>query len=75
MYSNCCCSCLFEGDIIKIAQPSHNYILNFQESMTILNASTKKSGSLLNVPLKFIKYYERNNFFYVGLAYILLWLT
>ncbi len=33
-------------EIIKIGQPSHkmysNNILNFQESMTILNASTKK---------------------------------
>ena len=27
-----------------------NNILNFQESMTILNACTKKSGNLLNAP-------------------------
>ena len=45
MYSNCCCSCSFEPEIIKIGQSSHkmysNKILNFQESTTILNACTK----------------------------------
>ena len=52
VYSNCCCSCSFEPEIIKIGQSSHkmysNKILNFQESTTILNARTKKSGNLLN---------------------------
>ena len=53
MYSNCCCSCSFDPEIIKVGQSSHkmykNNILNFQESMTILNACTKKkSGNLLN---------------------------
>ena len=47
MYSNSCCSCLFELVIIKIDQSSHkmysNKMLNFQESTTILNACTKKS--------------------------------
>ena len=46
VYSNCCCSCSFEGEIIKIGQASHimysNSIVNFQESMTILNVYTKK---------------------------------
>ena len=46
VYSNCCCSCPFEPEIINIGQSSHkmysNNILNFQESMTILNACTKK---------------------------------
>ena len=45
MYSNCCCSCWFEPEIIKIGQSSHkmysNNILNFQESTTTLNACTK----------------------------------
>ena len=45
VYSNCCCSCLFEAEILKIGQSSHkmhnNNILNFQEFMTILNACTK----------------------------------
>ena len=54
VYSNCCCSCSFEAEIIKIGQSSHkmysNQILNFQESTTILNACTKKSGNLLNAP-------------------------
>ena len=47
VYSNCCCSCSFEAEIIKIGQSSHkmysNNIVNFQESTTILNAHTKKS--------------------------------
>ena len=47
VYSNCCYSCLFEHEIIKIGQSSHkmysNNILNFQESTTILNACTKRS--------------------------------
>ena len=51
VYSNCCCNCSFEAEIIKIGQSSHkmysNNILNFQESMTILNACTTKSGNLL----------------------------
>ena len=38
----------------KIGQSSHkkysNNILNFQESTTILNACTKKSGNLLKEP-------------------------
>ena len=54
MYSNCCCSCSFEPEIIKIGQSSHNMygnnILNFQESTTILNACTKTPGNLLNAP-------------------------
>ena len=52
MYSNCCCSCSLEPEIIKIGQSSHkmynNNILNFQRSTTILNACTKKSGNLFN---------------------------
>ena len=59
VYSNCCCSCSFEPEIIKIGQSSHkiysNNILTFQESTTILNACTKKSGNLLNAPR--IKYW------------------
>ena len=43
---NCCCSCLFEREIIKIGLSSHkmysNNTVNFQESTTILNACTKK---------------------------------
>ena len=55
VYSNCCCSCWFEREIITIGQSSHkmysNNILTFQESTAILNACTKKSGNLLNTPL------------------------
>ena len=60
VYSNCCCSCWFEAEIIKIGQSSHkmysNNILNFQESSTILNAYTKMSGNLLNAPHISLKY-------------------
>ena len=53
VYSNCCCRCSFEAEIIKISQ-SHkmysNNIVNFQESTTILNACTNKCGNLLNAP-------------------------
>ena len=49
VYSNCYCSCSFEPEIIKIGLSSHkmysNNIVNFQESTTILNAYTKKSGN------------------------------
>ena len=54
VYSNSCCSCSFEGEIIKIGQSSHkmysNNIVNFQVSTTILNSCTKMSGNLLNAP-------------------------
>ena len=47
VYSSCYCSCSFEPEILKIGQSSHkmysNNIVNFQESMPILNACTKKS--------------------------------
>ena len=50
MYSNCCCSCSFEPEIIKISQSSHKMyssnILHFQESKTILNSCTKKVWKL-----------------------------
>ena len=45
VYSNCCCSCWFEPEIIKVGQSSHKMystnILTFQESTTILYACTK----------------------------------
>ena len=54
VYSNCCSSCSFEPEILKIGLSSHkmysNSILNFQLSTAILNACTKKSGNLLNSP-------------------------
>ena len=54
VYSNSCCSCSFEPEIIKIGQSSHkmnsNDILNFQESTSILNARTKKVWKLIVSP-------------------------
>ena len=62
VYSNSCCSCSFEAEIIKIGQSSHkmysNNIVNFQESTTILNACTKKSGNLLNAPHTYQNYWN-----------------
>ena len=58
VYSNCCWSCSFEREILKIGHSYHkmysNNILNCQESITILNASTKKSGNLLKAPRIYI---------------------
>ena len=55
-YSNSCCSCSFEPEIITIGQSSHkmysNNIVNSQESTTFLNDCTKKSGNLLKAPRK-----------------------
>ena len=55
VYSNSCCSCSFEAEIIKLGQSSHkmdsNNIVYLQESMPILNACTKKSGNLLKASL------------------------
>ena len=54
VYSNFFCSCSFEPEIIKIGPSSHkmysNNIVNSQESTTILNGCTKKSGNLLKAP-------------------------
>ena len=51
VYSNCCCSWSFEREIIIIYQSSHkiysNNIVNFQESMTMLSARTKKVWKLI----------------------------
>ena len=51
VYSNFCCSCSFEPEIIKIGQSSQkmcsNNILNFQEFTTILYACTKESLELI----------------------------
>ena len=51
VYSNSCCSCSFEPEIIKIGQSSHkmysNNIVNFQESTTILNTCTKNVWNLI----------------------------
>ena len=61
VYSNCCCSCSFEPEIIKIGQSFHkmysNKILKIQESTTNSNACTKNSGTLLNVPRIYIYIY------------------
>ena len=53
VYSNSCCSCLFKAEIINVGQSSHkmysNNILNFQESMTFLNACTQRDWKLIEI--------------------------
>ena len=71
MYSNCCCSCWFEAEIIKIGQSSHkmysNKIVNFQESTTIVNARTKKSGNFLEALRIFWLYIYIYIYIYIGI--------
>ena len=61
VYSNCCCRCSFEAEIIKIGQSSHKMysknILNSQESTIILNACTKKNW--LKAPRIYLFLYRR----------------
>ena len=58
VYSNCCCSCSFESEVINIGQSSHkmysNNILNSQEFTTILNACIKMPGNLLKAPRNYL---------------------
>ena len=72
VYSNCCCSCSFEHEIIKIGQSSHKMysinIVNFQESMTILNAYTKQYGNLLNashIKMRVVLYFCQGVYIYI----------
>ena len=68
VYSNCCSSCSFESEIIKIGQSSHkmysNNIVNFKVFTTIVNASTKKSGNLLKAPRTTLNFYFSKIFFF-----------
>ena len=73
VYSNCCCSCWFEPEIIEIGQSFHktysNNILNCQQSTTISNAHTKKVWKLiLCPPYIYIYIYTHTNSvgFFVG---------
>ena len=56
VYSNSCSSCSFEPEIKKLGQSYHKMysynILNFQESMTISNACTKKVWKLIECTTK-----------------------
>ena len=69
VYSNCCWSCWFEREIIKIGQSSHqmysNNIPNFQESTTILNACTKKVWKLI----EYTKYISLLNYHFIKEEY------
>ena len=79
VYSNSCCSCLFEPEILKIGQSSHtmysNNIVNFQESTTISNACTKKSGNLLNTPRSFVIIISLHSWFSLSWSYVYIFLS
>ena len=51
VYSNFCCSCSFEREIINISQSSHkmysNNIVNFQESTTIVRTTYISSSKII----------------------------
>ena len=49
VYSNCCCSCWFEPEIIKIGQSSHKMYSNNE-----VNCQDSKSGNLFNGPRIYI---------------------
>ena len=61
LYTNSCCSCSIEAEIIKIGRSSHkmysNNILNFQESATILNSCTKNVWKLIE-STTYIEHFE-----------------
>ena len=65
VYSNSCCSCLFEPENIKIGQLSHkmysNNILNSQESTTTLNACTKSLETYWIHHVKMLLLFLSNN--------------
>ena len=77
VYSNSCCSCWFEPEIIIIGQSSHkmysNNLLNLQASTTISNACTKKSGILLNAPYIYKIFEIPLNFYIIILITIIQW--
>ena len=68
VYSNCCCSCCSEPEMIQIGQSSHmmssNNIVHFQASMTILNACIKKV----------LKHIEWHIYIYIYIYYIYIYI-
>ena len=58
VYSNCCSSCSFEPEIIKLCQSSYklysNNILNFQESTTNFKCPHENSLEVYRMPLVYI---------------------
>ena len=53
VYSNCCCSCSFEAEIIKIGQSTHKMYSNkilLSRVYDNFKCLYKKSGNLLNTP-------------------------
>ena len=76
VYSNYCCSCSFEPEIIKIGQSSHKMysinIPNFQMSTTILNACTKKVWKVLKAPrINHYRVFNSKSFLYIYIKYMI----
>ena len=65
VYSNCCGSCSFKPEIIKVCQSSHkmysNNIVNFQGSAAIFNACTKKVWKLIECTTYIYIYQKKKN--------------
>ena len=82
VYSNCCCRCSFEAEILKIGQLSHkmysNNILNFQVSSTILNACPEKVCKLIECTMHIYRWQhlliDSNPFVQQTLRIFKLWL-
>ena len=75
LYSNCCYSCSFEPGIIKIGQSSHkmysNNIVKFPESLTILNACTKKVWKPIectSYKYEYFSVFDRDAWYYITLC-------
>ena len=75
-YSNSCCSCWFEPEIIKIGQSSHkmysNKIQNSQESTRILNAFTKKVLKLIELNHEYTYIQTLTAYIFISLIWRLL---
>ena len=65
VYSNDYCNCSFEREIIKIGQSSHkmysNNVVNYQESMTMLNACTQKVWKFIECTLSLVVFKHWTN--------------
>ena len=80
VYSNCCRSCSFEPEIIKVGQSSYkmysNNIVNSQESTKIFNACTKKGWKLiegttyLKVSMNLVRLVFWDRFWFVLIVFI-----
>ena len=76
VYSDCCYSCWFKVENIKIGQSSHkmysNNMVSFQESTAVLNAHTKKVWKIIVCTL-YLEFNKRSLFSKWGLFFLKRW--